>query len=147
MGDFHIKKIILPSGKAVEIVYFDADTRHEDDEKTVRQAFDLSGPATHVPAPRSLECCPSCTSDLVYPLDWHEAEGDRWELELRCPNCEWTHRDVYDQETVERFDCILNEGTDAVIGTLEEVARDNMADEIDRFVAALESDAILPFDF
>ena len=22
MGDFHIKKIILPSGKAVEIVYF-----------------------------------------------------------------------------------------------------------------------------
>ena len=54
---------------------------------------------------------------------------------------------LVDQDTVERFDCILNEGTDALIGTLEEVARDNMAEEIDRFVAALESDAILPFDF
>jgi hypothetical protein len=86
LGDFHIKKIILPSGKAVEIVYFDADGRRED-EQAVRQAFDLSGPATEVPAPASLEACPGCTSNLVYPVDWHEAEGDAWELELRCPNC------------------------------------------------------------
>jgi hypothetical protein len=147
LGDFHIKKIILPSGKAVEIVYFDADARREDDERTVRQAFDLTGPATEVPAPATLECCPCCSSGLVYPLDWHESQGDQWELELRCPNCEWTHRDVYDQDTVERFDSVLNEGTDTLIGTLEEVARDNMREEIDRFVQALDADLILPFDF
>ena len=146
MGDFHIKKIILPSGKAVEIVYFDADGRREDDA-AVRQAFDLSGPATEVPAPASLETCPSCTSNLVYPVDWHEAEGDAWELELRCPNCEWSHRGIYDQDTVERFDAILNDGTDELIGTLEGVARDNMREEIDRFVEALGADLILPFDF
>ena len=46
LGDFHVKKIILPSGKAVEIVYFDAEARREDDDRAVRQAFDLSGPAT-----------------------------------------------------------------------------------------------------
>jgi hypothetical protein len=146
MGDFHIKKIILPSGKAVEIVYFDADGSRDDDA-AVRQAFDLSGPAKEIPAPTTLECCPSCTGTLVYPVDWHEAEGDAWELELRCPNCEWQHRGVYDQDTVERFDAVLNEGTDALIGTLEGVARDNMKDEIDRFVEALDADLILPFDF
>jgi hypothetical protein len=48
---------------------------------------------------------------------------------------------------VERFDAILNEGTDALIGTLEGVARDNMREEIDRFVEALDADLILPFDF
>ena len=33
MGDFHIKKIILPSGKSVEIVYFHAEEAlpHETD--------------------------------------------------------------------------------------------------------------------
>ena len=80
-------------------------------------------------------------------MDWHEAEGDAWELELRCPSCEWTHRDVYDQDTVERFDAILNDATDELIGTLEEVSRDNMREEIERFVAALDADLILPFDF
>jgi hypothetical protein len=147
LGDFHIKKIILPSGKAVEIVYFDAEGRREDDDRAVRQAFDLSGPATPVDAPSTLECCPACTGTLVYPVDWHEAEGDAWELELRCPSCEWTHRDVYDQDTVERFDAILNDATDELIGTLEEVSRDNLREEIERFVAALDADLILPFDF
>jgi hypothetical protein len=140
MGDFHVKKIILPSGKAVEIVYFHADT--EPAEPAAESA-----PATAAASGPGIERCPDCTSDLVYPVDWREADGDRWELELRCPNCEWSDRSVHSQEAVERFDEVLNAGTDELIESLERLSRENMQADIDRFVRALDTDLIQPFDF
>ncbi len=143
MGDFHIKKIILPSGKAVEIVYFDALAEAVD--ATRAEALQLA--TFETPPGPALEVCPLCESNLVYPVDWREADGACWELELRCPCCEWRHRDTFDQETVERFDDSLNAATDSLIGALDELSRENMQEEIDRFVEALAHDHILPFDF
>ena len=137
MSDFHVKKIILPSGKAVEIVYFHAETPAEPAEPETPAVPDAPG----------LERCPACTSNLVYPVDWREADGDRWELELRCPNCEWTDRSVHTQEEVERFDEVLNDGTDLLIGSLDALARENMEADIEAFVRALDADLIEPFDF
>jgi hypothetical protein len=147
MGDYHIKRIILPSGKAVEIVYFDAEG--EQDELAHRTLSDgLRLPErTDADEHRNLEECPCCSSTLVYPIDWREAPGGRWELELRCPNCEWRVRDVFGQEQVELFDENLNVATDRVIDALETAARENMSADIERFVAALEADHIVPFDF
>jgi hypothetical protein len=130
MGDFHIKKIILPSGKSVEIVYFQAEDAILDEETQV-----------------NLECCPECTSGLVYPVSWRELEGDSWEIELRCPSCEWRERGVYSHTDVERFDEVLNRGTDRLIDDLEQLTRANMETDIERFVEALATDAITPFDF
>jgi hypothetical protein len=144
LGDFHVKKIILPSGKAVEIVYFDALGGGDEAAATLAEGL---RPDTHRVAAPALEMCPCCQSALVYPIDWREAESDRWELELRCPACEWRDRSTFDQEAVERFDDVLNAATDSLIDTLERVSRDNMRAEIDRFVEALEHDHILPFDF
>jgi hypothetical protein len=143
LGDFHVKKIILPSGKAVEIVYFDAL------DSSAELARGVADDLTPIAAPgvRRLEECPECSSQLVYPVDWREATADAWELELRCPSCEWRHRDVFDQDAVERFDDALNASTDQLIDTLEQVSRDNMRAEIERFVQALENNHILPFDF
>jgi hypothetical protein len=137
MSDFHVKKIILPSGKAVEIVYFHADAPAEHAD---------ADPAATPDVP-SLERCPSCASDLVYPVDWREANDDRWELELRCPNCEWFDRAVHTQDEVERFDETLNNGTDALIESLETLSRENMEADIEAFVRALDADLIEPFDF
>ena len=145
LGDFHVKKIILPSGKAVEIVYFDALGTGDDAVRSLAAGLEpATPPAPNVPR---LEICPCCEGELVYPVDWREAEGERWELELRCPSCEWMHRDVYEQGVVEAFDDALNGATDALIDTLERVSRENMREEIDRFVRALEDGHILPFDF
>lgn len=131
MGDFHIKKIILPSGKSVEIVYFHAeDALLEED-----------GNASN------LEQCPECTSTLVYPVSWRETEDDCWEIELRCPNCEWAERGIYRHNDVERFDEVLNRGTDRLIDDLEHLTKANMEADIERFVAALGTDAIMPMDF
>jgi hypothetical protein len=134
MGDFQVKKIILPSGKAVEIVYFHAEPVVD----TIP-----SSPASG----DGLEVCPDCASGLVYPIDWHEAVSGNWELELRCPECEWSDRAEYDQSTVERYDGALNDATDQLIESLETLTRENMEAEIDRFVSALSADHIVPFDF
>lgn len=130
MGDFHIKKIILPSGKSVEIVYFHAEDALVHDDGDVR-----------------LEACPECAGDLVYPVSWREMEDDCWEIDLRCPNCEWHERGIYRHSDVERFDEVLNRGTDRLIDDLEQLTRANMEADIERFVEALAEDLIVPFDF
>ena len=145
MGDFHIRRIILPSGKAVEIVYFDAEGVGDDEVARRTLAEGLHAPEAD--GIYNLEQCRCCSSRLVYPVDWREGPHGRWELELRCPNCEWGVRDLYPQDAVEQFDEILNQATDDVIEALQQMARDNMAEEIERFVAALAEDHILPMDF
>ena len=79
MGDFRVKKIILPSGKAVEIVYF-----HAEDGAGGYVAAGTEELAELAPV-SGLECCGGCAGDLVHPVDWRETADDRWELELRCP--------------------------------------------------------------
>lgn len=94
-----------------------------------------------------LHICPRCDSDFVYPLDWSQAGENHWCVELRCPECEWRGRGVYDQDILDRFDVELDAGTAAVIDDLTDLTRANMEDEADRFLVALRGDLILPEDF
>jgi len=54
---------------------------------------------------------------------------------------------VFSQATVEAFDEQLDSGTDALTADYRRLCRANMADEVERFMAALGSGAILPEDF
>ena len=94
MSEFQVKRIILPSGKAVEIVYLQS--------------------APGVPAVNAND------ENLV---------------------------GVHGEADVQRYDALLNDGTDTLIEHVEQLAHDNMAAEIERFVAALRDDHITPFDF
>jgi hypothetical protein len=134
MGDFQVKKIILPSGKAVEIVYFHAEP-----------AVDTM--PTPTPSGRGLEACPDCASGLVYPIDWHEADSGNWELELRCPECDDVWRAQGCTREIEGFDRTLAAGRSVIERHLREIDRLEREDEIDRFTRALAADAILPEDF
>ena len=82
----YVRRVVLPSGRAIEVVYFDAQ----------------AAPADAAPAPRArtrdLHVCPECDRELVYPVEWEEAGPTHWEVTLRCPNCEWTDIGVFDQE-------------------------------------------------
>ncbi len=100
-----------------------------------------------VDAPRELHRCGDCKSELVYPVSWHEAGPDHWNVTLRCPDCEWSETGTFHQDLADRFDEKLEEGTDALLRDLKRLTRANMAEEIDRFVAALDADAIEPMDF
>ena len=94
-----------------------------------------------------LHICPACASQLVHPVDWSPAAGRRWVVDLRCPECEWTGGGTYSQKVVDRYDEVLDDGTEAVLDDLNRLARANMEEHVDAFVAALHSDHILPEDF
>jgi hypothetical protein len=131
----YVRKITLPSGRAIEVVYFEP------------LAAENAGGPVHGERVDELHVCPECDRDLVYPVDWAEASMTHWEVELRCPNCEWTEVGTYDQATVDRFDEVLDNGTEALVRDLRRLVQANMEDEAERFAAALDADAILPEDF
>jgi hypothetical protein len=94
-----------------------------------------------------LHLCAACGSPLVHPVEWEQVGRGSWTLSLRCPNCWWTGSGTYAQELVDAFDLALDEGIEALMDDLRELSRANMAEDVDRFVAALWADAVLPEDF
>jgi predicted RNA-binding Zn-ribbon protein involved in translation (DUF1610 family) len=120
-----VRRIVLPSGRSIEVIRFNEAEPHV----------------------RELHACPDCNGELVQPLSWCESSEGRWELTLECPNCGWTESGVYEREQVERLEDRLDEGLADMIGDLQRLTQANMAADVDRFVAALEADLILPEDF
>ena len=129
-----VKKVVLPSGKTIEVVYFDEHDAPPASEARVDPACDL-----HV--------CVQCASHLAYPTTWAEASDDRWSVTIRCPECETLREGEFSQEAVEAFDEELDAGTDALTADYRRLMRANMADEVERFAAALDVGAVLPEDF
>jgi hypothetical protein len=129
----YVRHVTLPSGRKIEVVYF--EPLADEPTKTGAQPAD------------ALHICPECDRDLVYPVDWEEASVTHWEVELRCPNCEWNEVGTFDQATVDRFDERLDAGTEALVKDLRRLVQANMEAEAERFAAALDANAILPEDF
>jgi hypothetical protein len=131
----YVRRVVLPSGRAIEVVYFE------------NQPAVAAPSSASTPARTDLHVCPECDKQLVYPVDWEEASPTHWEVQLRCPNCEWHTVGEFDQETVDRFDEELDLGTEALVRDLKRLTRANMEEEVERFSSALASDAIWPMDF
>jgi hypothetical protein len=135
------KRVTLPSGKTIEVVYFA-------DEAALAEGPDVEQATNPVAEPhQDLHLCVECESDLVYPVQWEEAGPENWAVLLHCPNCDVFREGVFTQENVELFDEELDRGADVLARDYKRLMRANMADEIDRFVGALEAGAILPEDF
>lgn len=120
-----VRRIVLPSGRSIEVIRW--------------------GP--EITPGRGLHLCPGCSSDLVQPIQWGETASGFWELTLHCPNCDWMTQGVFDQDQVDAFEERLDAGLADMLGDLRRLTQANMAEEIDRFAAALQGDLILPEDF
>jgi hypothetical protein len=132
-----VKRVTLPSGKSIEVLYF-----------SEQAATDPIATEPALPSgDRPLHVCVECDSTLVYPTDWQEAGPDHWDVDLRCPNCEWRGGGVFHQDVVESFDDELDRGIDVLLSDYRALVSSNMEDEIDRFAKALDAGAILPADF
>jgi hypothetical protein len=131
-----VKRVVLPSGRTIEVVL-------------LSPAEAAPAPAQHPPAEsdQDLHVCLGCSSELVYPVEWEESGPDNWSVLLHCPNCDLHREGIFSQETVEAFDEELDRGADLLAGDYKRLMRANMADEIERFVGALNAGAILPEDF
>ncbi len=121
-----IRRIVLPSGRAIEVIRF--NNRADEDR-------------------RELQVCPRCGSDLVQPLSWSETADGRWNLMLECPNCGHCESGSFARRQVERLEDHLDQGLTEMISDLQRLTKANMAADVDRFVAALDSGLILPEDF
>jgi hypothetical protein len=147
----NVKQVQLPSGKVIEVMLF------SEEQSAAAAAAAGAQPALPPPTPsvapagqthvEDLHTCPRCTGELVYPVDWAEAGPDHWQVTLRCPECEWVDSGTFTQRTVERFDIELDHGAEALLRDLQQLAHANMAEDIERFVDALERDLIIPADF
>jgi hypothetical protein len=131
----YTKRVTLPSGKTIEVVYFAEEPRPEAPTHPAAETV------------QDLHVCVECDSELVYPVQWEEAGPENWSVLLHCPNCDVFREGVFTQENVELFDEELDRGADALARDYKRLMRANMADEIERFAGALEAGAILPEDF
>ena len=99
------------------------------------------------PAAEGLHVCESCGTHLVQ-LDWMEPAGDRrWFAALRCPSCGNIRVDHFDDEAVHGIEVELERGVAQLADELARLASANMAAEAERFIRALDADAIQPIDF
>jgi hypothetical protein len=96
---------------------------------------------------QDLEICFGCRSNLVYPVQWDESGPENWSVLLHCPNCDTSREGIFGQHTVNAFEEALERGADELASEYESLVRANMVEEIERFVGALDADAILPEDF
>lgn len=135
-GEQHVRKVVLPSGKTIEVVYFGEG----DDDRGARRAPVLDPDL-------DLHVCRQCGSGLAYPIAWEEAAEESWSVEIRCPECETMREGVFAQDVVEAFDEELDSGTEALTADYRRLMRANMAAEIERFAGALHAGALLPEDF
>jgi hypothetical protein len=132
-----VRRHTLPSGREVEIVCWSGG------EEAVAPHPAPAGPAT---APARAHC-PRCSSNLTHPT-WGEAVNPAlWRLELRCAECECHWTDVFAEPEIEAISEAVERGAQALRDDLEALTRENMAAEVERFVAALSADAIVPMDF
>jgi hypothetical protein len=101
-----------------------------------------------------LGVCNGCGDDKMC---FHDAEelpnislpkqDSIWRVVLFCGNCENVREVVISQAKAEEFDEWHNATEMQMWRSLKTIQQVNMSQYIDRFVAALESDALLPEDF
>ena len=144
MKGYRTKRISLPGGRVVEIVFFaDSETSNQSDQLALEELDVPEQPTREVP----LNFCPDCHSDLVYPVAWEESSANTWRIERRCPNCEWRGVGEFGQEQVEVFDDALNDGTEDLLASLRQFSRANMEADVEKMITALDGDHIHPMDF
>src|SRR5919106_2474738 len=138
----YVKRVVLPSGKTIEVVYF-----KEPASATANEAAPAEKTWPAAEPDQDLHLCIDCDSQLVYPVEWEEAGPENWSVLLHCPNCDVFREGVFTQDTVERFDEQLDRGAEQLARDYRRLMRANMAEEIERFASALQADAVLPEDF
>ena len=132
----YVRRVVLPSGRAIEVVYFDNEAAPADAARRRRQ-------------PASSTCTSAPSATAASSTRWNGRRPRR--RSGRCcsaaPTASGSDLGVYDQTVVDRFDEELDRGTEALVEDLQRLTQANMEDEIERFTHALNSDAIWPMDF
>ena len=118
----HTKRLVLPSGRAIEVVYHDTASEH-------------------------VGSCPGCGSSLIQPVRLDRHGAGHWHFERRCADCHWTGAGVFTAEAVAHFREEFDAASAALADLLGKLERSRMECDVERFVNALAGNQILPEDF
>lgn len=91
--------------------------------------------------------CPTCSSHLLQADDWQMHGEDTWEVALRCPECGWRERSIFDSGAVAWLEDTLEAGTREILDALKAAEAEAMAGWAASFSAALSAGRITPADF
>jgi uncharacterized Zn finger protein len=94
----------------------------------------------------SAHVCRTCSSSLVQPLEWLRLD-ERWEVLLRCPECESVYRLVLAQPDVNELSQNVEAGFGSLLHDIEELDQELFLRSCEAFIEALLEDHILPMDF
>ena len=122
----YVRKVTLPSGKTIEVISFDDDL---------------------APADAICTCAPNAPPSSSIPSPGTRPSGSRWEVSLRCPNCEWAPTDTFEEEPSSASTRRSTAAPRRSSPTCAQLTRANMEDDVERFIAALNAEYVLPEDF
>jgi hypothetical protein len=91
--------------------------------------------------------CVDCRRDFMCPIRWDTVGEDHWLIQSRCGECGTWRSEVVTNEEAERYDLMLARQSAQIALGLARLERDQMAAELDSFVAALDRDLIDATDF
>ena len=131
-----VRPLTLPSGKVIEVVYFEKRMCPQGAAFTDTTETGVSTASSTDLAIDKLHVCPTCGCEFVQLAGWEEAGAmQHWRITLRCPNC-WRDREkVFDLEAIEYFEEQLDRGAEALKRNLES------------FIEGLAEDRLLPEHF
>jgi DNA-directed RNA polymerase subunit RPC12/RpoP len=91
--------------------------------------------------------CSRCGSDLLYVLSSRPVSDDTWEIEVRCPDCDWHETIVLGRYVTERFINQLHRQKRALVRDLGQLDAARFREDVERELALVRDDLILPADF
>jgi hypothetical protein len=91
--------------------------------------------------------CLDCGRPFMCPLEWDTVDEGHWLIHSRCGECGTWRSEVMTNAEAQRFDLTLARQSDEIARGLARIDREQMAAELDRFVAALDRDLIDAADF
>ena len=153
MDDYRSRKVRLPGGREIEIVYLGdvspeavesalSGTGNEELDELVAAAIEAV--ENHRP---ELWRCGAGRRGLVGPLGNEERGEGVYHLERICPECDHHESGTYGRVDLEEYRDALEEGAEELALTLREMERANMEDDVDRLIRAISSNLIQPIDF
>ena len=140
--DSHVRQVLLPSGRTIEIVYLDGRASAIGAPRTSERSD-----SSLADFARDLMTCGSCGCEFVQPVDWDEAGARHWRVTLRCPNCEQAGTIVVEDEVVDHYDIELERGAAELARTLHLLVEENIEVEALKLRRALDGGHVLPEDF
>jgi hypothetical protein len=91
--------------------------------------------------------CLDCGRDFMCPIEWETVGEDHWLIHSRCGECGTWRSEVVTNEEAKRYDLALARQSAEIALALARLEREQMAAELDSFVAALDRDLINASDF